>query len=187
MLKELKLLPNKITFFRLILIPLLWILAIFHYKKTFAILITIAGITDALDGFFARALKQETKFGAWFDSITDNLILISSPFWIWIIFPNFFLDNLTIILIIIGLLILSLALGFIKYHKMIDYHLYLNKFAAILFYLFLIHALIFDPNIILFYLTLFIAGLACTEEILITLINKKMQPDKLSIFNKRNK
>ena len=38
----------------------------------------LAGVTDALDGFLARVLKQKTEFGAFIDPIADKLLLITS-------------------------------------------------------------------------------------------------------------
>ncbi len=41
-----------------------------------AMVFVVAWGLDALDGWLARRLKEETKFGYWFDKIVDRLLLI---------------------------------------------------------------------------------------------------------------
>lgn len=47
-----------------------------NYKRALEILIW-SGVTDFLDGFFARVLNQQTKFGEIVDPVADKLTLIS--------------------------------------------------------------------------------------------------------------
>ena len=42
------------------------------------IVFAISGITDGLDGFFARALRQKTELGAYLDPLAVKALLISS-------------------------------------------------------------------------------------------------------------
>ena len=81
---ELKKIPNQITLIRIIAIPFLWVLAILNLKLPFFILLLIAALTDTLDGYFARKLKQTSKFGEWFDSLADNLISACIIFWFYL-------------------------------------------------------------------------------------------------------
>jgi len=69
--------PNMLTFIRISLIPLL---VIFYYVPVWghllaAIVFTIAGFTDWLDGYLARSLQQATKLGAFLDPVADKLIV----------------------------------------------------------------------------------------------------------------
>lgn len=70
--------PNILTFFRILLVPLIVILII--RKSFFYVLIAFvcAGITDALDGFLARILKQQTVLGAYLDPVADKALIASS-------------------------------------------------------------------------------------------------------------
>lgn len=70
--------PNLLTLFRIVLVPLFVILLI--YGQTFyAFLVFLtAGITDALDGFIARVFSQKTLLGAYLDPIADKLLLVTS-------------------------------------------------------------------------------------------------------------
>ena len=69
--------PNILTFTRILLIiPFSISLLSENYIKACKILI-FSGITDFLDGFFARILHQQTKLGEILDPIADKLTLIS--------------------------------------------------------------------------------------------------------------
>ncbi|HCC55079.1 MAG TPA: CDP-diacylglycerol--glycerol-3-phosphate 3-phosphatidyltransferase [Desulfobulbaceae bacterium] len=70
--------PNLLTIGRILLIPLLVIFLIDGEKLAAFWVFVLAGVTDALDGFLARVLKQKTDFGAFIDPIADKLLLITS-------------------------------------------------------------------------------------------------------------
>jgi cardiolipin synthase len=71
-------LPNLITVFRLLLIPV-FVILLLENKSTLALItFGIAGISDALDGFLARVLKQKTLFGAYVDPVADKLLLATA-------------------------------------------------------------------------------------------------------------
>src|ERR1700677_1378687 len=74
-MNELRAAPNQLTFLRLCIIPFL-VLAVLdgHYQTAF-ILFVLAGITDALDGLLARALKQRSVLGQYLDPVADKLLL----------------------------------------------------------------------------------------------------------------
>lgn len=71
-------LPNMLTLFRILIIPffvLLYYLPIPWAHLTASGLFAIACITDWLDGYLARSLKQSTKFGAFLDPVADKLMV----------------------------------------------------------------------------------------------------------------
>ena len=70
--------PNCITIFRILLIPLLVILLLEGRTLTAFWVVVVAGFSDALDGFLARVMKQKTDFGAFIDPLADKLLLITS-------------------------------------------------------------------------------------------------------------
>ncbi len=72
-------LPNSITFFRIALIPVF----VFVFYLPFgwaniaaAAIFTLASITDWIDGYLARMLKQESSFGAFLDPVADKLMVV---------------------------------------------------------------------------------------------------------------
>jgi len=73
-------LPNKLTWSRIIIIPvILLLLAIPHGWAAWLalILFAAAGITDYLDGYFARRDNDITTMGQFLDPIADKLLVAS--------------------------------------------------------------------------------------------------------------
>jgi CDP-diacylglycerol--glycerol-3-phosphate 3-phosphatidyltransferase len=71
-------LPNTLTWFRIIAIPLVVIvyyLPVSWSRPAAGALFALAGITDYLDGYLARRLNQTSKFGAFLDPVADKLIV----------------------------------------------------------------------------------------------------------------
>lgn len=71
-------LPNLLTFARIALIPIL--VGLFYFDRPWsnwiaAFFFILACITDYLDGYFARALKQTTRFGIFLDPVADKLLV----------------------------------------------------------------------------------------------------------------
>ena len=70
--------PNILTLLRIGLIPLLIVVyfsSIPYAMPIAAIIFTIAGLTDLLDGYLARKLNQTSDFGAFLDPVADKLIV----------------------------------------------------------------------------------------------------------------
>jgi cardiolipin synthase len=70
--------PNLITLLRIILVPVVVILLIQGFFLKALVVFVIAGLSDALDGFLARVLHQQTVLGAYMDPIADKALLASS-------------------------------------------------------------------------------------------------------------
>ncbi len=69
--------PNFLSLLRIILVPLTVIFLIDgSFAKALAIF-TLAGLTDAFDGFLARVLSQKTILGGYLDPIADKALLAS--------------------------------------------------------------------------------------------------------------
>ena len=70
--------PNALTLLRLCLIPLIVVLV--HERRfDFAFYaFTIAGLTDALDGYIARRFDQKSEIGAYLDALADKSLIAAS-------------------------------------------------------------------------------------------------------------
>lgn len=81
-------LPNKLTVLRIILVPIMVILAYIPFRSSFLnistnmwlinIIFIIASITDSLDGKIARKNNQITTFGKFLDPLADKILVISA-------------------------------------------------------------------------------------------------------------
>lgn len=69
---------NKITLFRILLVPPFIVFALYRYPEykwiAFWIFI-IASITDFLDGYIARRYNEITKFGIFIDPLADKILI----------------------------------------------------------------------------------------------------------------
>jgi len=96
--------PNCLTFFRILAIPLIVVMYYSGIKYSnwyCAIIFSLAGISDALDGYLARRWNQTSKLGAFLDPVADKLLVATmlllvvsnmslrvglwSPFWFTIV------------------------------------------------------------------------------------------------------
>ena len=81
-------LPNKLTIFRIILVPILVIIPLIGINQEWYgipitwilvdIVFIIASITDKLDGYIARSRNQVTTFGKFLDPLADKILVLSA-------------------------------------------------------------------------------------------------------------
>ncbi len=70
--------PNILSIVRILLTPL-FVICLLRGLFIHALLVFVtAGITDALDGLFARYFNQRTVLGAYLDPIADKILLMSA-------------------------------------------------------------------------------------------------------------
>ena len=70
--------PNTLTWLRIAAIPLIVLLFYMPYPwsdPAAGWLFAAAGVTDSLDGYFARRLQQTSRLGAFLDPVADKLIV----------------------------------------------------------------------------------------------------------------
>ena len=73
--------PNTLTWLRIAAIPLIVLLFYMPYPwsdPAAAWLFAAAGVTDSLDGYFARRLQQISRLGAFLDPVADKLIVATA-------------------------------------------------------------------------------------------------------------
>ena len=70
--------PNLLTVFRMVLIPV-FVSLLFYQRFILALTIfVLAGVTDGLDGLLARRFDQKSQLGTILDPIADKLMLVTS-------------------------------------------------------------------------------------------------------------
>ena len=82
--------PNSITLVRIFLVPVMLYFLLEGQDFPALIVFIVASISDGLDGFMAKLLKQQTRLGAFLDPIADKLLL-STAFIVMAVFgkaPN---------------------------------------------------------------------------------------------------
>ena len=81
-------LPNKITMFRIFLIPIMVAVFLINIQGEFLgipvaywilnLIFIIASITDQLDGYIARKTNQITTFGKFADPLADKILVLAA-------------------------------------------------------------------------------------------------------------
>ena len=71
-------LPNCLTLFRILTIPIFLVFLAYHFYWEALVIFAIGGFTDFLDGFLARWMNQQTALGAYLDPVADKLLVVSS-------------------------------------------------------------------------------------------------------------
>ncbi len=81
-------LPNKLTIFRIILIPLMVIVPFLGLNNEYFgiplqyliidFIFIVASITDKLDGYLARKNNQVTTFGKFLDPLADKILVLAA-------------------------------------------------------------------------------------------------------------
>ncbi len=81
-------LPNKLTIFRILLVPIMVIISFFKIEYTFFgipityiimnLIFIIASYTDHLDGKLARKNNQITTFGKFADPLADKILVLAA-------------------------------------------------------------------------------------------------------------
>lgn len=70
--------PNLLSALRLALVPLFIVAVIERQPGQALVIFAVAGLTDLLDGFFARFLKQQSVLGAYLDPAADKFLLTAA-------------------------------------------------------------------------------------------------------------
>lgn len=67
--------PNQLTLLRMVFLPFIVNSLVDNHYRTAMVLFVLAGLSDALDGFLARTLHQQSMLGQYLDPIADKLLL----------------------------------------------------------------------------------------------------------------
>ena len=135
------------------------------FSTWFYALYLLGGISDVLDGFLARRLKKETKFGAKFDTVADMVfavvvilkvvLTIDIPVWliVWI-------GGIAVIKCF------NIVLGFVLHKRFVAEHTVLNKLCGVLLFLIPLGIgwLPRLPVVVMIFLTCAVATVAAVQE-----------------------
>jgi CDP-diacylglycerol--glycerol-3-phosphate 3-phosphatidyltransferase len=154
------------------------------FSPLFWCLYAYGGISDLADGLIARALKQQSDFGAKLDSVADAMFFlavmiaflsaIAFPIWVWMGAAA-----------ILCLRAAAYFIGYQKYHTFSALHTYANKATGGL----LLGAPVLCANlgaVATGVILCIVAAFSALEELLITVLSKDLNRDRKSIFLREN-
>ncbi|MEN8186700.1 MAG: CDP-alcohol phosphatidyltransferase family protein [Bacteroidota bacterium] len=155
------------SFYRIAAAPLLLVLLWLEERELFTWFLLISYCTDMVDGFLARKLKITSARGSQLDSMGDQITLIIGLLGLIVFENDFIRRNLIVILIALSLYIIQMLIAYKKYGKATAFHTYLAKLSAIIQGVFILWALFFSPNYVLFYLLIVFGVFETIEEIIL--------------------
>jgi CDP-diacylglycerol--glycerol-3-phosphate 3-phosphatidyltransferase len=113
--------PNILTIIRISVIPILFIIYYLPFSSAHfvaAIIFACASVTDWLDGYLARYLKQTTKLGAFLDPVADKL-MVSIALIMIVAEPEFQFIGLSSTIVTVPALIITLPAAVIVSREII--------------------------------------------------------------------
>lgn len=125
-------LPNMLSSLRILLMPVLLLLAAEGYKIWFLGLLAFSLFTDVLDGFFARLLRQTSELGVKLDSWGDLLTYFTMMLGLWLLWPELFFAEIWFLLMGSAFYCLPVLASLFKFGTLPKYHTWAAKLAALL-------------------------------------------------------
>ena len=156
------------AFSRFLTFPVVLLFIFLNQRAIASWLFLLFFTTDIIDGVVARVFHQEGKRRAKLDSWGDILFLVTGMVGLVWFEPDFFVNNLTWVLLPVLMYLLEMVFTLAKFKKLSNYHTYLAKFTAFVQVVFIVHALFFGVSNILFYLAVFFSTVDPLEDIYIT-------------------
>ena len=173
--------PNLASATRILMAPMMLVLALLGMETWFLAALIFSGFTDVLDGILARRLNMITPLGAHLDSWGDFTIYTTMAICAWILWPDITQRELIYYLLILFSFLLPALTGLVKFRKFTGYHTWSVKiavFATFAGYILLYSEIAAWP----FMLASFLCVYAGLEEILITLVLREERTDVRSLL-----
>ena len=166
-------LPNLLSFYRLVMAPVLVVLALADEQTLFVVFLCISFVTDVLDGIIARAWGAITSFGSRLDSIADEMTYVAALVGAFQFEYQALKPHAGLLYVYVALLILATAFPLVKFRKIPSLHLYSFKMNALFQATFFFCLFVFDFYKYLYYPVFAFGILACLESMTITLLLEK--------------
>ena len=167
---------------RLCAAPFLLLLAWMGLATAFLWLLFLCLASDAVDGFIARRLHQESELGARFDSWSDFAIYVSMPICGWWLWPELIREQAVYVGMVMASLGLPTLVGLLKFHRTTSYHTWGAKLSALTVGGSALLMFAGGP-VLPFQLAAFIAAAAALEQVAISLLLNKAESDLPSLWH----
>jgi CDP-diacylglycerol--glycerol-3-phosphate 3-phosphatidyltransferase len=174
-------LPNLLSAFRLVMVPVLLWLAWHGHGTAFLLAFGAALASDVADGFVARRTGTSSELGAKLDSwgdLANYLVLPISAWWLW---PERILAQLALVAIALVAFLAPTLVGFLKFRRLTSYHTRAAKLSAIVMGSGLL--LYLGAGVVwLFQIAVILLVIEAIEEIAITTVLPEWRANVPSIF-----
>lgn len=116
--------PNFISLYRLLVFPVILIMALTGREQWFVVLLCISLVSDVLDGNIARIFKLQTNFGAALDNLADICTYAMAILGLVIFKWSQIQPHSWILFLFLGVFALSYVVSFARFRKIPGLHLY---------------------------------------------------------------
>lgn len=179
---EILTIPNLITSYRLLAVPLIFYFIFTGNERLFTIFLIISLVSDILDGFIARRFHMETEFGAKLDSFADNFNYLLAITGMIVFKMEDLRPHLPSFYVLIGMLVLTVVVSLIKFRKFPSFHLYITKIGGYIqgaFFIVLFTLGFYAP---FYYLMIAWAIIGALEHIAIQMIIPEMRSNVKGLY-----
>lgn len=173
--------PNLLSVTRIAGLPVLYLVR--DRIGVFVFLVLLLALTDALDGFLARKLKQASSFGAKLDTIADTVYYIFFAWMFWQRFSVEFVQSFFIRVMPVVLVAVSQGIMITRFRSLAFFHLYSMKATTAMLYLFVLTSLAYGFNSLLLDIFLLVWFVGSLEMVLVSITLKRVRYDVRSVFS----
>ncbi len=177
-----KAVPNILSISRIIMAPMMVMAAFLGSQRGFTFLYGASLFTDAIDGFLARRLHAESKWGATLDSRGDLAVALCLPIGAFLLWPVMMRELIPYIVVALCAYLAPLIVGEFRYRRLPSFHTWGAKAMAVLaglsmFFMFL------TENSLFFRLCVPFVVLESIEELIMIAILPKWHPNIPSLWH----
>jgi CDP-diacylglycerol--glycerol-3-phosphate 3-phosphatidyltransferase len=123
--------PNLLSALRLVLAPVLLVLAWTGQPTPFLVALSCSLLSDLFDGYLARRFNQATQLGTLLDSYGDLATYLTVPLCAWWLWPDLIRREAWYAAAVVAAYVFPIALGYLKYGRLTSYHTYGAKLSAV--------------------------------------------------------
>jgi cardiolipin synthase (CMP-forming) len=174
--------PNAISFYRLVMFPVILIMALLGHEQLFVVFLIINLLSDILDGFIARTFKLVTRFGAALDNLADIGTYILALYGIFAFRWDVIEPHAWLLYVFLAIFILSYIVAFFRFGKIPGLHLYGAVAAGYIQGAFFIVLFAWGFNIWLYFIAVGWGVLAYIEKIFVLLTIDDIKPGLKGLY-----
>ncbi len=158
-----------ITWLRIVLTPFVFVFVILENYILAVVFFIIAALTDMVDGYFARRLKQETKLGKILDPVADKVLIAFTVVALTVKFR----ELLPLTILIVGKeIVMLLCMVFSKWNVKFKFPTILSKVNTVVQIIFIVSVILGYYNTIFLWIV-FCLTLITAIDYLIKLMRNK--------------
>lgn len=157
--------PNILTSARIGIAPFAYYAGFAREKELFVILFALGGLTDVLDGFFARYLEMKSDWGSMYDAFAD-LLFFPAGLLLYFFAPEVVANNWKIIVTFISIFAVAILIGWLR-GKLVIPHLLSAKIFAVFMSAFVLYTLMVEYYPPFFFVVAVIGAWAAFEQFIV--------------------